>query len=102
MIRFRIVPIPSSSGKDLSLTLLPALSPRPLASGVSVLDVWPDPSAGDMFASIRERDELLKEDVVDLNLSDTTCCGRFETSPAAVKVCCIAFTEGSRLFVFAD
>lgn len=102
MIRFRICPIPSSSGKDPPPTPLPVLSPRPLVSAVFVRDDWSDPSAGDMFASMRERDELLNEDVVDLNLSGTPCSGGFGTSSAAVKMYRIAFTEGSKSFVSAN
>ena len=102
MIRFRIGPIPSSSGKDPSPTPLPALLPRPLVSGVLARDIKSDISAGVIFASRRERDELLNEEAVDLSLNGIPCGGRVETSFAVVKAWCITLVEGSRLSVISE
>lgn len=102
MIRFRMCPIPSSSGKDPSPTPLPALLPRPLVSGVWVRDDGSDLSASDILASRREREELLNEEVVDMNRSGTRRSGRFETSFAVAKVYCIALTEGARSSVSSN
>ncbi len=99
MIRFRICPIPSSSGKERSAAPLPPLLPRLLVSGVFACDVESDLSAGDVIASRREREELLNDEVVDLSLSGNPCNGRLEGPSATFKVYWIGLPEGSRLSV---